>query len=1508
MALLPLALLAIAHAQSSSVAARKSFSASMARQHTRQFLVQRGIDRAPRGARAEDYAAALKQWAQAQQQSAGGSGSWSALGPMQVSTFNNRYGLVTGRVTSIAVDPSDASGNTVYVGTTGGGVWYSTNADASQAANVTFTPLTDNIGDFAPPAPSSLSIGAVSVQPNGTGVVLAGTGDPNDASDSYYGVGLLRSTDHGQSWTLISAANLGPGQSAVRFYGNAFAGFAWSGVNPDLVVAAVTDAPLGQQQGIESQSSHNPMGIYYSTDAGATWALATLSDGTTAFEGDSASTATAGNAVTSIVWNPVRQMFYAAVRYHGYYQSSDGENWTRLTNQPASNLNPDSQGNTLCPPNVDTTGSSACPIYRGTLAVQPLTGDMFAITVDQYGNDQGLWRDVCNQTSSGCSNPVVQFSQQIADAAVEASDGSGKIPQAAYDLSLAAVPWQQDTILLVGTRDLYRCSLANGCAWRNTTNTDGCAAAQVAPSQHAIDAALGAQGLVYFGNDGGLWRTTDVVNQTQAACGSDDAAHFQNMNSGLGSLAEVSDFAVSPSSSTELLAALGELGTAGTGSSTAVWPQVLDGEGDHVAIDPSSPQSWFATTDPGVAIEECTLGASCTPADFQPDVGASQVGTAEAQASDPAVWMLDPLDSSQLLLGTCRVWRGPASGAGWSPANLLSTMLDGDQQSYCNGNQWIRSLSTAANGASGAEQIYAGMIGTEGSGGLAPGHIYTQTIPATPSGPVAWTDLTENSVTNQGISTRFNPGGYDVSSLYADPHDATGQTIYATIEGFPGSAPGEDLVYQSTNGGQSWLNLTSNLPPVPANSILIDPNNPLIVYVATDAGVWYAPNVNECAIPGQNCWNAMGTGLPDAPVMKLAAYNFGSSSSLFAATYGRGIWQIPLLTSGAATTAAEVTPSALNFGNQQVQTVSTPQTVTVKATGNLNLNVTAVLVTGDFSVTSNACSTSVPPQSYCTISVSFSPTVTGSRTGTLAILANVPGGEYTVDLSGTGTTPAAVTLTPPSLAFGEELIGQTAPAQDVVIANSGSVPATLTQIAVSGDFSIPAATNTCGTSIAADSSCTVGITFSPAASGSRAGALTVTDSAGTQTAILSGTGQSPATDNLAPTSLTFGTQQVGSRSLPQPVTLTNTGDVTLQGIQVQASGDFQFVNNCGASLSGHASCTVQVSYLPTKVGAESGQLTVTDALKSQSVTLAGTGQAGPGITLTPNPPPVLVGYVGGSATSPVQTMTLTNNGGVPLSGFSVSVSPGFAVTANQCTGTLPVGSACTVGVAFTAIAAGKVSGALSVQIESSGQSYSVPLTGQADDFSLAVVGKSTQTITSGATTSYTFSATPASETTGSVVFACSGAPAGSTCTLNPSTASFDGQSPVSFTVTVATGLTSTSRLRPTLAGWAGTFLCLLPWGWLGLWRSRKRFGQAAGVRVLFFACLLWTGAFVAGFGLIGCGVHASGGTTSSGSGSGSGGGGQITPSGTYSLTVTASMPTASNPSLTKTALVQLIVE
>ena len=269
-----------------------------------------------------------------QPQYSGGNTAWTMIGPTSVTSLS--YGAVSGRITSLALDPSDTTGNKLFVGTTGGGIWYSTNAASSIIGNITFTPLTDDLSVMLTGSLTSLSIGALSVQPGGTGVVLAGTGDPNDAFDSYYGVGILNSSSDGSSWTLIThSSDLQQGYSDqdYSFSGEAIAGFAWSTTNPQTVVAAVSQAYKGY---LDSATipGNSYEGLYYSPDAGNTWLLSTINDsaGNTVQGPLAVFAGPDGNAATSVVWNPVRKLFIAAIRYHGYYSSPDGITWTRLAN------------------------------------------------------------------------------------------------------------------------------------------------------------------------------------------------------------------------------------------------------------------------------------------------------------------------------------------------------------------------------------------------------------------------------------------------------------------------------------------------------------------------------------------------------------------------------------------------------------------------------------------------------------------------------------------------------------------------------------------------------------------------------------------------------------------------------------------------------------------------------------------------------------------------------------------------------------------------------------------------------------------------------------------------------------------------------------------------------------------------------------------------------------------------------------------------------------------------
>jgi hypothetical protein len=1263
------------------------------------------------------------------------------------------------------------------------------------------------------------------------------------------------------------------------FMGEGFAGFAWSSVNTQLVVAAVAESAEGVA--VDAESSSSFAGIYYSTDAGQMWHVATVTDGPGKIIQSAQGTPAGypGNSATSVAWNPVRKRFYAAVRYHGYYESVDGVTWMRLDSQPGVNLL--NLFPAKCPANPNMAPSSACPIFRGTITAQPATGDLFAITVDNSGIDQGLWRDVCSATSNGCASSTVNFSQQIADASIEAG-GNGVIPQGDYALSLAAVPSKdntQDTLLFVGTQDIFRCSLANNCAWRNTTNTNGCDAAQVAPSQHAFDYTVGASGLIYFGNDGGLWRTTDDVDQQQPPCSPDDATHFQNLNGGLGSLAEVGSFSVHPQNPNVLMAAMGPFGTAAPGVGGNAWAQILDGEGDANAIDPENPQNWYATSAAHVSINLCPAGTACDKAGFgSPVIGNAQVENDGHGLTGTAAWILDPQNTANIIIGTCRVWRGAANGSGWTASNIMSPMLDMDQQPACNGNAQIRSL--AASGGTGAtESIYAGMAGWADGGATVAGHVYKASVNSTSGTAPAWSDLSMSTVTNNP-QNHFNASGFDVSSIYVDPHDSTGNTVYVTLQGFVPVGTNSSGVYRSPDGGATWRTITSNLPNAPANSILVDPDDANTVYVAMDTGVYVTRNIGLCEDTTQSCWSSFGTGLPFAPVTQLKTSQSEATSQLFASTYGRGLWQIPLVTAGAGQTMASLSPSSIVFASQQENTASGSQTVTVTNKGTAALTITSIVASQNFSQ-SNNCTQSLAPEGTCSIQVSFTPEQTGALNGTLTVFGNIPTGQLLATLSGTGLAAGNIVLLPRSANFGNALVGTTTGAQNITISNTGETSVNLQTPKTTGDFKISA--NTCGTSLAPNFGCTVSVTFAPTASGAQSGVFSITDDEGTQTVQLSGTGQAPATAVLSKASLDFSTPPVtvGTKSGPLEVELTNNGDVSLSDIAISVSGDFT-AGKCGPFLIGHSTCAISVVFVPTQAGKESGSLLVHTALGEQNVSLSGTGLTPAGISLLPAS--VNFGSQAVGTTSNPQKVTLTNNGEFELTGLTFAVSGDYAISANSCssTGTVDVGASCSADIAFTPSQAGVRNGSLMVNGANLATPLNVPLSGTGADFQLMVDGSSSAVIVSGQTATYAVQVIPVSGPSGMLTMGCSGVPTNATCTLNPQTLPIVSGTTGYATVTVATGVSSTTSAFAPLAGrWQGmgiavaaSFPCIL----LGIrWRTSR----------IMFRALLVCVASVSLWALTSCSTNASGGsslfpgedTTQN-----------PTPSGVYTINITASIP------------------
>jgi hypothetical protein len=163
-------------------------------------------------------------------------GLWTPLGPVPLASDASGTGLqdyhqVSGRSTAIAIDPADASGNTVYIGGAQGGVWKSTNAANSSPSSVTWTPVTDD--------QATLSVGSIVIQPGNSdptkSVILVGTGEANNSADSYFGLGILRSSDAGNTWTLIPTANNG----SLSFSGLGGTRMAFSTANTSIVVSAM---------------------------------------------------------------------------------------------------------------------------------------------------------------------------------------------------------------------------------------------------------------------------------------------------------------------------------------------------------------------------------------------------------------------------------------------------------------------------------------------------------------------------------------------------------------------------------------------------------------------------------------------------------------------------------------------------------------------------------------------------------------------------------------------------------------------------------------------------------------------------------------------------------------------------------------------------------------------------------------------------------------------------------------------------------------------------------------------------------------------------------------------------------------------------------------------------------------------------------------------------------------------------------------------------------------------
>ena len=352
------------------------------------------------------------------------------------------------------------------------------------------------------------------------------------------------------------------------------------------------------------------------------------------------------------------------------------------------------------------------------------------------------------------------------------------------------------------------------------------------------------------------------------------------------------------------------------------------------------------------------------------------------------------------------------------------------------------------------------------------------------------------------------------------------------------------------------------------------------------------------------------------------AYVTGRATSNFLLTPGA----IQLVSGGGDDTfVAKISPNdvpgfslssfSLSFQDEGIGGTTLSQQIFLANTGSLTLNITSIVPSGDFAAT-NTCGSSLAGGASCTISVTFTPTAAGARTGTITITDSVASSPQKVTLTGNGVTGLAATVSPTSLSFGNQTQGTTSAAQSATLTNTGSGTLTITGFSFAGtnpsDFTLPTTDCNQGQGLAVGASCAFNIAFAPQAVGNRSATLQILDNSAQspRSVTLTGVGLAPPTVTLSAISLSFAAQVVGSTSQPQTITLTTSGSGTLASISISTTtSDFGASNNCGNSVAGGATCTITVTFTPTAAGGRAGTLVIASnaANGTQMVSLSGPG-------------------------------------------------------------------------------------------------------------------------------------------------------------------------------------------------------------------------------------------------------------------------------------------------------------
>jgi sugar lactone lactonase YvrE len=663
-----------------------------------------------------------------------------------------------------------------------------------------------------------MSTGALAVDPV-TGALWLGTGEANESQDSYQGDGVWTTSNDGRSWQNVGGSS--------------------DPIGPRTVFRVTFD-----QSGNAYAATNN--GLFRWDASAKQWSEVLDPAGATDFPPyDQQVTDVAvvpgtngQDVIAAIGWHGP-----ANIAHNGFYESTDS-------------------GHTFA--EVNPTGNlSAAHIGRTTFAYSADGSKLYATVEDATSSGSSLLGIFAASGNANRAASVTGPWKQIATSADLAADGSASATfgsvgvQAWYNQDLAVDPANPDHVY-AGLEEVFESTnggktwvtaspywnfgLACGTNCPNTTH----------PDQHAM---MIAGGKIVIGNDGGVY-SRPLSDTQQYGDWTDLNATLHNLqfyDARAGKLAD---------GSTQTVGGLQDNGTMVDDNAFSQAVEPAGGDGFYVIVDPANANNWvgeyvdgteYSTTDGGHTFNSF-LSPTCA--------GQANVGETPRPDCDPNARFVTPMIQDQQVATTWvtggeDVW---VTTKGWG-TSCTASACDWTPVFDTGAGHAVTALSSANNGA----VIYAAWV----AGGGNPGPSFASGIATNYGG-------TWHQLSTAGLPDRF------ISGVTVDP--ANPAHAYAIFNGYsrrfiPGGGNGH--VFETWNGGQSWTDISGNLPDVASDALVLSNGG---LALATDAGV-YTARENEGA---NTQWLHLGSGLPNVVVDDLTA---GPDGYIYAGTHGRGIWR-----------------------------------------------------------------------------------------------------------------------------------------------------------------------------------------------------------------------------------------------------------------------------------------------------------------------------------------------------------------------------------------------------------------------------------------------------------------------------------------------------------------------------------------------------------------------------------------------------------------------------------------